>query len=169
MVKEIKQNLEIVEDEQTNGLHNITLEFIETSLNDNQTEIADESIDPNKILDDIDLSFKELAEKKIKERLSGREEQYVFPLITKDVVVNSQNETKKKENSKENSKRERDRKSIKARKTEVEYSIKSEVEAKNNAEENLAEATKVLKEGFWAYKHKRNKGSNTKKKFFFVN
>ena len=163
MVKEIKQNLEIVKDEQTNGLHNITLEFIETSLNDNQTEIADESFDPNKILDDIDLSYKELAEKKIKERLSGREEQYVFPLITKDVVVNSQNETKKKEKSK----KEMDRRSIKKRKTEVEYRKKSE--AKNNAEENLAEAIKILKEGFWAYKHKRNKGSNTKKKFFFVN
>ena len=39
-----------------------------------------------------------------------------------------------------------DRKSIKKRKTEVEYSIKSEVEAKNNAEENLAEAIKILKE-----------------------
>ena len=43
----------------------------------------------------------------------------------------------------------------------IEYKAEvPEAEEEDKTEEKLAEAWEFLKEGFWAYKHKRNKGRN---------
>ena len=49
----------------------------------------------------------------------------------------------------------------------IEYKAEvPEAEEEDKTEEKLAEALEFLKKGFWAYKHKRNKGKKVKKSIF---
>ena len=156
--KEIKESLKTINDEQTNSMNTITLDFIKNELN---KELSAEGLggkrrtgNPKVVLDDVDLSFKESVEKKINDKLHNKDNEYNFPVILKsslDIDTEDSNAIPSPKKEIEN----------------VEYKSKTG-EGKDNSEEKLKEATTFLSKGFWGFKHKRTKGNGIKRKFFFL-
>ena len=170
----VRESLNAAAKEEEVVAQKITIAFIQSKLQADASNKSGEdelsrasSTLPFDVLDETDLSHQTAVKNRVLASLENDVENYTFPSISEKIMQEIMQASTSKL-----SKHDADPVAtpVKKKVDVIEYKAEvPEAEEEDKTEEKLAEALEFLKEGFWGYKHKRNKGKKLTKKYFFIN